>query len=77
MDLTCGCESGNSCYCDEDGLKEWMLVGDHKIQLGGNDGDGFCYTHQSFKCLENLTDEERDEMAQKAFLTSRQGGKTI
>ena len=38
---------------------ELIKVGDHTIQFGGSDGDGFCYAHQSFDCVENLTNDER------------------
>lgn len=32
----------------------------HRLQYGyGSGGDGFCYTHQSFDCIESLTDDER------------------
>lgn len=34
------------------------LVSDHKFEFGGP-GDGFCYSHQSFKCLDNLSTEEK------------------
>lgn len=38
-----------------------LELGAHRIQLGGRDGDGFCYGHQSFDCLENLTPAEKAE----------------
>ena len=31
---------------------ETMLRGDCSIQLGGSDGDGYCYTHQTFDCMD-------------------------
>ena len=34
-------------------------VNDHEIQFGGPDGDGFCYSHQSFDCLPLLSNKER------------------
>lgn len=37
---------------------EEIQVGTHKLEFGGV-GDGYCYAHQSFDCLEHLTDEER------------------
>ena len=38
---------------------EVIEINGHKIQFGyGAGGDGFCYTHNSFKCIDNLTDEE-------------------
>jgi hypothetical protein len=43
-----------------DGLSDmetWYVNG-HKLQFGGGDGDGYCYTHQSFACLDDLSDEE-------------------
>lgn len=40
---------------------EQIEVGSHSIQFGGGvQGDGYCYRHQSFDCVENLTDEERE-----------------
>lgn len=38
---------------------ELIQVRDHRIQFGGSAGDGFCYAHQSFDCVDNLTDEEK------------------
>lgn len=32
----------------------------HEIQYGGSDGDGYCYEHQSFDCILNLSSEEVD-----------------
>lgn len=34
-------------------------VNGHCFEFGGP-GDGFCYEHQSFDCLENLSPEERE-----------------
>lgn len=34
-------------------------INDHKFEFGGP-GDGYCYSHQSFDCLNNLTEEEKD-----------------
>jgi len=45
---------------------EIIEIGDHRILCGGP-GDGFCSTHQSFKCIENLTEEE-----QFAFLNAEE-----
>lgn len=39
---------------------ELIEIGEHRIQFGGPNGDGFCYACQSFDCLDNLTDEEMD-----------------
>lgn len=37
-----------------------IKINDHKIQLGyGSGGDGYCYSHDSFDCIDNLTDEEK------------------
>jgi hypothetical protein len=38
---------------------EQIEVGEHNIQFGGPAGDGYCYAHQSFECLGNLTPEEK------------------
>lgn len=35
-----------------------IVIGEHKFQFGGQ-GDGFCYKHSSFKCIENLTEEDK------------------
>ncbi len=37
---------------------ESIAVNGHNLEFGGV-GSGYCYPHQSFDCLENLTDEER------------------
>jgi len=37
---------------------ENIEVNGHDIQFGGGDGDGYCYSHQSFDCVENLSEEE-------------------
>lgn len=37
---------------------EQVAVGQHLFQFGGV-GDGFCYFHQSFRCLAQLTGAER------------------
>lgn len=34
-------------------------VNGHHFEFGGP-GDGYCYAHQSFNCLSNLTDEEKE-----------------
>ena len=41
---------------------EIIEVNGHKIQFGyGNvGGDGYCYTHCSFDCVNNLTEDERE-----------------
>jgi hypothetical protein len=43
-----------------DGSEE-VKLGDHLFQFGGQ-GDGYCYGHQTFDCLENLTDEENEAL---------------
>ena len=45
---------------------ETMVVDDHRIQLGGSEGDGYCYSHQSFDCFENLTDADRERAVIKS-----------
>ena len=47
-------------YTHSDGAEEIECNG-HRIQFGyGTGGDGFCYTHQSFDCIDNLTPEEQE-----------------
>lgn len=41
-----------------DDLYEVRTSTGHHIQFGGRDGDGFCYSHQSFDCVSNLTPDE-------------------
>lgn len=41
---------------DRDG-SELIEVNGHRFQFGGQ-GDGYCYHHQSFGCLEQLTKAE-------------------
>jgi len=38
---------------------EQIAVNGHEIQYGGGDGDGYCYAHQSFDCIERLTPAEQ------------------
>jgi hypothetical protein len=40
-----------------DGMEQ-IVVNGHNIQFGGRDGDGFCYAHQSFDCVRELSHEE-------------------
>lgn len=40
---------------------ETIVLGTHELHCGGV-GDGYCYAHQSFKCMERLTAEERREL---------------
>ena len=48
-------------YIDDVDGAETIEVGGHQIQFGyGHGGDGYCYTHGSFKCIENLTNEEKE-----------------
>jgi hypothetical protein len=44
---------------DEVDGRETIAVGDHRIQYGGGDGDGYCYGHQSFSCVDHLTPAEQ------------------
>lgn len=47
-------------YRDErDGTKIIKSSTGHEIQYGGANGDGYCYGHQSFDCIDKLTAEER------------------
>lgn len=40
---------------------ELIEINGHKIQFGyGFGGDGYCYSHGSFKCIDNLTDKEKE-----------------
>lgn len=47
-------------YNDDDSIR-------HHFEFGGQ-GDGYCYHHQSFSCLENVTDEERRAMDNCIYL---------
>lgn len=49
----------------------------HEIQYGGAAGDGFCYEHQSFSCVDQLTEEERQAVrdARELPLTVKGRGK--
>lgn len=44
------------------------LVNGHKFEFGGP-GDGFCYAHQSFNCLDNLTNEEKKALDDAEYST--------
>lgn len=47
-------------YIDLRDGAETIEVNGHRIQFGyGSGGDGYCYAHGKFSCLDNLTDEER------------------
>ena len=46
---------------DHDG-SETIAVNGHHIQCGGPNGDGYCYAHGSFDCVENLSPEEQHAM---------------
>jgi hypothetical protein len=39
---------------------EQVNVNGHELQIGGRDGDGFCYAHQSWTCFDKLTNAEWD-----------------
>ena len=45
------------CGNPEDG--NVLEVNDHRIQQGGRGGDGYCKSHDSFDCIDNLSDEEK------------------
>jgi len=32
----------------------------HRILFGDSGGDGFCFKHRSFKCINDLTEEEKE-----------------
>ena len=50
--------TAKATYVDDvDGSEIIELSTGHRIQAGGM-GDGYCYGHQSFDCLEHLSDEE-------------------
>jgi hypothetical protein len=38
---------------------ETVDLGGHSIQRGGSMGDGYCYTHQTFICLDRFDSRER------------------
>jgi hypothetical protein len=44
-------------YYDPISDVEQIEVNSHNIQFGGA-GDGYCYTHQSFTCCDNLSEKE-------------------
>lgn len=37
---------------------EQIVVDTHELQCGGQ-GDGYCYPHDSFDCIDNLTQDQR------------------
>lgn len=39
---------------------EIIEINGHEIQYGGSAGDGFCHSHQSFDCIDNLSSEEKE-----------------
>lgn len=41
-------------------------LGDHYFEFGGM-GDGYCYTHQTFKCLDNLSPAEWAALADPTY----------
>lgn len=47
-------------------------VNGHKFEFGGP-GDGFCYSHQSFKCLDNLSTEEKRALNDAEYTTEKEG----
>lgn len=48
-------------YYDPINDVQGIEVGTHYFEFGGQ-GDGYCYKHQSFDCLDNLSDEEREAL---------------
>lgn len=51
-------------YIDEMKSESLVEINDHNIQFGGSNGDGYCYGHQSFDCIDNLTDDEWRDIQQ-------------
>lgn len=47
---------------DRDASRTIAFSTGHEIQFGGAGGDGFCYEHQSFDCIDNLTENEHREL---------------
>jgi hypothetical protein len=45
---------------------EGVEMGDHYFEFGGM-GDGYCYRHQTFKCLDNLTPSEWQALAARTY----------
>lgn len=51
-----------------DGAETIRISTGHEIQFGyGDGGDGFCYEHQSFDCIENLTAAEKQAVKDAQF----------
>lgn len=48
-------------YYDPVNDTEEIELGAHHFGFGGQ-GDGYCYGHQSFDCIDNLTNEEREAL---------------
>ena len=47
-------------YTDPCDGAQTIDVNGHRIQFGhGSGGDGYCYVHQSFRCIDRLTSAER------------------
>lgn len=46
-------DDGHAIEGSADGI-EWLRTDGHQIQFGGANGDGYCYAHQSFDCLDQL-----------------------
>ena len=47
------------------------LVSDHKFEFGGP-GDGYCYSHQSFDYLDNLSIEEKRALNDAEYIDTEQ-----
>lgn len=50
-------------YSDNLQGEEVIAFRDHRFQIGGQ-GDGYCYGHQSFECLDQLSTIERRVIAE-------------
>lgn len=44
------------------GCSELIEVAGHRIQLGGAEGDGYCYVHADFDCVDALTEAEYEAL---------------
>lgn len=53
-------------YVDELDGSELVEVSGHRFQMGGQ-GDGYCYKHQSFDCLDRITDVEREAIKNATY----------
>lgn len=51
-------DSAYVAYEDNNGVTE-IIYGEHYFGFGGQ-GDGYCYGHQTFDCVENLTEKDKE-----------------